>query len=234
MADLKKSIKEYSLNILRELLNGGQPEPAAKKATLDDLTEEDLIKEKVRFEYKQRQMETRLQKVEEEKKALFEAGARTKSKRERLVKAQEFKEKDMEAENIQRMMDMISRQKRIINGLFLLKERTRVLSESGVSGILKDVSLEDLYVYIEKATVEGDVQENKINELLGIMEESYSNRPENSKLDSEVLEIEKAMEQAGAAGDSPEVMDQFLESLKSKDAQKEEADTLFESAEEDK
>jgi hypothetical protein len=233
MADIVKGIKEFGLNVLRELLNGKQPETLSKKATLDDLTEEDLLKEKVRFDYKQRQMDTRFQKVEEEKRKLFEAGAKTKSKRERLVIAREFKEKDVEADNIQRMLDVISKQKRIINGLLLVKERTRVLSESGVSGILKDVNLEDLIVYIDKASVDGEFQESKINELLGVLEENYSNKPQSSKEDSDVLEIEKAMEQASEARDSPEVMEQLLDDLKIRNQQKETAEMNFEATEED-
>ena len=232
MADIVKGIKEYGLNILRELLNGKQPEPTAKKATLNDLTEEDLLKEKAGFVYKQRQMDTRFQKVEEEKRKLFEAGAKTKSKRERLVIAREFKEKDVEADNIQRMLDVISKQKRIINGLLLVKERTRILSESGVSGILKDVDLQDLIVYIDKASIDGEFQESKINELLGVLEENYSNKPQSSKEDSDVLEIEKAMELASEAGDNPEVMEQFLDELKQK-TQKEAAETDLEANDEE-
>ena len=123
MTDLKKSLKDYGLNILRELLGGKPAEPGAKKASLDDISEQDLQQEKVRFDFEYRKMDTHMQTAEAQKRKLFEAAVHTKSERERLVLAREIKEKEEKSASIQRNLNVISKQRRMINALILLKER---------------------------------------------------------------------------------------------------------------
>jgi len=231
MADLKKSIKEYGLNILRELLNGKQPEPAAKKTSLDDLSLDDLRREKIRFDQEERKMLARLREVEAEKKKLFEEGVRNSSEREQRVLARRIKEKDLEASNMDRMLQAISKQMRILNGLLQVKERYRVLSESGISTLLKDMDLQDLIRYIDKASVDGEFHVDKFDELLNALEESDAISPDY-KEDKDVMDIMKAMQEAREAADSPEALDRQFEEM-SKNMQKNATETKLENNEED-
>ena len=213
MADIKKSIKDYGLQILSELLSS-KPTGKAAKASLDDLTLDDLRKEKIRFDQEERKMLARLREVEDQKRKLFEEGVHNASEREQRVIARRIKEVDVEAGNMDRMLQAMSKQMRIINGLIQVKERYRVLAESGISSMLKDIDLQDLIVYIDKASVDGEFHLDKFDELLRALEEFDSISPEY-KEDQDVTEIMKAMQQAHEASDSPEALEhQFKEMSK--------------------
>lgn len=213
MADIKKSLKDYGLQILNELLSGKPPAKGAK-AGLQDVSLDELRREKIRFDQEERKMLARLREVEEQKRKLFEEGVRNASEREQRVLARRIKEVDVEAGNMDRMLQAISKQMRIINGLIQVKERYRVLAESGISGILKDIDLQDLIIYIDKASVDGEFHLDKFDELLNALEESDSVSP-GFKEDQDVTEIMKAMQQAREASDSPEALErQFSEMSK--------------------
>ncbi len=233
MADIKKSLKDYGLQILNELLSG-KPVADAKgaKASLQDLSLDDLRREKIRFDQEERKMLSRLREVEEQKRKLFEEGVRNVSEREQRVIARRIKEVDIEAGNMDRMLATISKQMRIINGLIQVKERSRLMAESGVSNMLKDIDLQDLIIYIDKSSVEGEFHLDKFDELLNALEESDSIAP-GFKEDKDVTEIMKAMQQAREAADSPEALDRQFSEM-SKRIKHEEKDGSLEEPEEEK
>ena len=234
MADIKKSLKDYGLQILNELLSGKPATAAAKdaKASLQDLSLDDLRREKIRFDQEERKMLGRLREVEEQKRKLFEEGVRNVSEREQRVIARRIKEVDIEAGNMDRMLQAISKQMRIINGLIQVKERYRVLAESGISTMLKDIDLQDLIMYIDKASVDGEFHLDKFDELLNALEESDSVSP-GIKEDKDVSEIMKAMQQARESADSPEALERQFTEMSKNIKNKEKGDSL-EDGEEDK
>ena len=211
MADIKKSLKDYGLQILNELLSGKPPAKGAK-AGLQDVSLDELRREKIRFDQEERKMLARLREVEEQKRKLFEEGVRNASEREQRVLARRIKEVDVEAGNMDRMLQAISKQMRIINGLIQVKERYRVLAESGISGILKDIDLQDLIIYIDKASVDGEFHMDKFDEVIRALEEADASRTEYNE-ESDVLDIMRAMQQAREAGDSPEALESHYEEL---------------------
>lgn len=234
MADIKKSLKDYGLQILNELLSGKPATAAAKdaKASIQDLSLDDLRREKIRFDQEERKMLGRLREVEEQKRKLFEEGVRNVSEREQRVIARRIKEVDIEAGNMDRMLQAISKQMRIINGLIQVKERYRVLAESGISTMLKDIDLQDLIMYIDKASVDGEFHLDKFDELLNALEESDSVSP-GIKEDKDVSEIMKAMQQARESADSPEALERQFTEMSKNIKNKEKGDSL-EDGEEDK
>ena len=223
MTNVRKSITDVGLQFLRDMLNANAPEKApvdqtiakSVKGSIDDLSLDDLRKEKIRQDQEQRKLLARLREVEAEKKKLFEEGVRNSSEREMRVIARRIKEIDVEASNMDHMLQMISKQMRIINGFLQVKERARVLEESGLSNIFKNMDLQDLIKHIENASVNGEFQEDKFNELLRTMEEADSISP-GYKEDGDVMDIMKAMQQAREAADSPEAMQKQFEAMSQK------------------
>ena len=219
MADIKKSIKDVGLQILRDLLNPSastdKSQVKTTKTSIEDLSLDDLRKEKIRFDQEERRLLARLRDVETEKKKLFEEGVRNAGEREQRVFARRIKETDLEAANMDRMLQVISKQMRIVNGLLQVKERSRMMADSSMGTLLKDMDLQELISYVEKSSIDGEFHEDKFNELLRVMEESGSLSPVY-KEDQDVMEIMKAMQQAREAADSPEAMEQkFVEMSKS-------------------
>ena len=230
----KKTLKDYAFAIIRELLGGSEDKEgtaAIEGATLEDLKLDDLRREKVRLEQEERKMLARLRDVEGKKRQLFEEGISQASDREQRVIARRIKELDVRAANMDRMLQAISKQMRIINGLLQVKERTRVMAETGISKLLSDIDLGDLIVYVDQASVDGEFHMNKFDDLLGILEEADSLSPEFRE-DQDVLEIMQAMQAAREASDSPEALDERYEEFSRKlDEQKQTEE--FESFEED-
>lgn len=227
----KRTIKEYAFAFLGELLGiNPKSEDAApiddglKAATLDDLKLDDLRRENVRLEQEERKMLARLRELEARKRQLFEEGVRNPSEREQRVVARRIKELDVRASNMDSMLQAISKQMRILNGLIQVKERTRVMAESGISKLLSDIDLSDLIVYIDKSSVDGEFHMNKFNDLLGILEEADSISPEYRE-DQDVMEIMRSMQAAREVADSPESLDQryaeFNRQLAEKDSSNE-------------
>ena len=211
MVDIKKSLKDYGLQVLNELLKGKEPEKGAK-ASLTDLSLDDLRREKIRLDQEERKMLERLKNAETQKRALFEEGVRKSSEREQRVIARKIKELDVEANSMDRTLDAISKQTRIINGLLQVKERYRFLQESGVSSLLKDIDLQELIVYIDKASVDGEFHLDKFDELINALEEADSLAP-GVKTDRDVQDIVTQMQKAREAMDDPQAMEQQFDEL---------------------
>ena len=223
MADIKKSLKDYGLQILRELLTGKSPEKGAK-TSLDDLSLDDMRREKIRLDQEERKMLARLREVEGQKRNLFEEGVRNASEREQRVVARRIKELDVEAASMDRTLQAISKQTRIINGLLQVKERYRFMAESGVSGLLKDIDLQDLIIYIDKASVDGEFHLDKFDELIRALEEAEAVAP-GFKEDKDVQDIVLQMQKAREALDNPEAMEQQFAELSQRMRQSQEKAT---------
>jgi hypothetical protein len=209
----RRTLKDFAFAIIRELLGGKTEDqaPASEaelsSASLEDIKLDDLQREKVRLDQEERKMLARLRELESKKRQLFEEGVGKPSEREQRVIARRIKELDVRAGNMDRMLQAISKQMRILNGMIQVKERTRVMAETGISKLLTDIDLHDLIIYIDKASVDGEFHMNKFDELLGILEEADTLAPELSE-DQDVLEIMRAMQEAREAADSPKALEE--------------------------
>jgi len=211
MAEIKKTLRDYGLQVLTELLKGRQPEKGAK-ASLDDLSLDDLRREKIRLDQEERKLLERLRNAEAQKRTLFEEGVRKASEREQRVIARKIKELDVEATSMDRTLDAISKQTRIINGLLQVKERYRFLQESGVSSLLKDIDLQELIIYIDKASVDGEFHLDKFDELINALEEADSIAP-GVTTDRDVQDIVTQMQKARESLDDPQAMEQQFDEM---------------------
>ena len=192
-----KTIALTALNVVSNLL---APKPGQKPKTIDDVTLDELRREKIRLDQEERKMLGRIREVETDKKKLFEDGVKNPSEREQKIVARKIKELDVEAKNMDRNLQFFSRQLRIINGFIQLKENQRILAESGISSIIGDIDLQTLQIYVDKATVDGEFHMDKFSEILHTLEES-GGLTGAVREDDDVMGIVKAMQQAREAED---------------------------------
>ena len=208
MAEKKKTLVDYGMDLLRTMLSDKpQVEAPLKKARLEDLQLDDLRREKIRLDQEERKMLARLKEVEKQKRQLFQEGVQNASEREQRVIARRIKEADVEAANMDNMLRMISKQMRVLNGLTQLKERSRLAAESGLNSIVSSIDLQELIMYIDKASVDGEFNLGKFDDVLNALEEADSLSPEYRE-DGDVQEIMRAMQQAREAADSPEAIEE--------------------------
>ena len=211
--DFKRSLRDFSVQFLRELLkdkNAGETSETPKKMRLEDLTLDDLRREKVRLDQEERKLLARLRDIEKRKKALFAEGTRNSSEREQRAIARRIKDLDVEARNLDRLLQVISKQQRILNGLVQVKESARVMSQTGISRILQEIDLQDLIIYIDQASVDGEFHLDKFDELIRALEEADAASTEITE-DQDVLDIVRAMQEAQAVADSPEALEEYYD-----------------------
>lgn len=218
----RKTIVDFGLNILRDLLNNtgkAQPTPeAAKKMKLEEIPLDALKKERTVLEQEEKKTLTRLRELEARKRQLFSEGVQANiSDREQTVLARKIKELDSEVAGLDTALQVLSKQMRVITGLVQVKERSLMLSPSS-NTILSQLNMDDVLQYVNMASADGEFQINKFDDLLRAMEMNNSIAPEY-KEEADVLEIKKAMQRAREAGENTEEkIDEELKSLQEKKA----------------
>jgi len=224
MADRKNPIVDFGLNFIRKLLEDktaptADKQPATAKATLEQIKEDDLKREKVRLDQEERKMLAELREIESQKRKLFEQGVATANEREQRVIARRIKEVDLEAADKDRMLQGISKQMRIINGLIRVKMDARMMAESGLTSVLQQIDMGDLVTYIDKASVDGEFSMNKFDEMLIKLEQANAISPQMSE-DQDVLDMVNTFNKVREAGETPDAIEKGLNELDRKAAEK--------------
>ena len=166
-----------------------------KKRSLAKVNLEELRREKIRLEQEEQVYTRRIDDLEKKKQELFLKGKDEASQRQQVILARKIKDLDAQAQNMDKHLRLFSRQSRIINGLIQIKDNDRILRELGVSSLLSNLKMDDLALYIERATVDGQFHLDHFSELVKRMEEQeglVSAPPE----EDDVLQIVKAMQSA--------------------------------------
>lgn len=219
----RKTIVDFGLNVLRDLLNNtgkSQPAPeAVKKMKLEEIPLDTLKKERTILEQEEKKTLTRLRELEARKRQLFSEGVQGNiSDREQTVLARKIKEMDSEVAGLDTVLQVLSKQMRVLTGLVQVKERSLLLSPNS-STILSQLNMDDVLTYVNMASADGEFQINKFDDLLRAMDMNNSIAPE-FKEEADVLEIKKAMQRAREAGEHmEEKIDEELKSLQEKKAQ---------------
>ena len=170
---LKQGVQAVA-GVLDTLTNLFGPDKSPKQMTLEDLALDDLHKEKTRLELEERKLIRRVEDLEGQKRQLFEEGTRETSNRKQIILARKIKELDAQVSNLDKNLQFMSRQLRVLNGFVQLKENERLLRDAGISRLITSVDLGTLQAYVDRATVDGVFHMDKFEEILSVMEESYA------------------------------------------------------------
>jgi len=206
-----KTLVDYGKSILRELLKEPEKADGSKLATLEDIKMDDLKKEKIRLDVEERKTLGEVRELEAQKRRLFEEGVKSTGAREAKIIARKLKEVDGQAANLDRLLDSLSQQIRLINGLIQAKELGRIQKESGIGAMLKDFDLQDLVIFIDNAFIDGEFNQVKMQEMLGVFERQGFDHTRVT--DPDVDEIMKQFEAAREARDNPEALDQQYQKM---------------------
>ncbi len=179
-----------------------------RKRNLGSITTDELRMEKIRLEQEQAKMSRKVEELERQKQSLFLRGKDEPSERQRRILATKIKELDVQAHNMDRQLEFVSKQLRIVNGFTQIKENERLLQQLGISSIISRMDIATLQRYVESASVEGQFHMEKFQQVLSTLEdtEKLVGPPEEEK---DITEIMRAMEEAKAAEmESPETAEQ--------------------------
>ncbi len=219
----KKTMWEYGKSVLRELLKEPEKAEGVKPARLDDLKLDDMKREKVRLELEERKTLNEVRELEAQKRKLFEEGVKSAGSREAKIIARKIKEVDGQAANMDRLLDSLSQQTRLINGLIQAKDLARIQKESGIGAMLQNLDMQELVMFIDNSFIDGEFNTTKMNEMLGVLDRQGLDH--NKVEDSDITDIMKQFETAREARDDPEILDQkyqeFNEKMEAKRTAKE-------------
>jgi hypothetical protein len=185
-------------DLLKNLFGG-------KAKTLESVSIDELRRERIRIEQEEARQIKKLEERERDKQALFERGTDEASQRQQVIIARKIKELDQQGRNLDQTLKLLSRQLRIISGFIHVKENTQLLQKTAVSSLLAKMDLADLQRFVEAATVEGQFQMDKFEQILGTLED-YELDTSAASEDADTLAIVEAMNRARTAKNvNPEI-----------------------------
>jgi len=171
-----------------------------KSKTIESVSIDELRRERIRIEQEESRLIKKLDEMERNKQALFEKGTDEPAQRQQIIVARKIKELDQQGRNYDQTLKLLSRQLRIISGFLHVKENKQLLQKTAVSSLLTKMDLADLQRFVEAATVEGQFQMDKFEEILGTLED-YDLDTAAAAEDADTLAIVEAMNRARAAKD---------------------------------
>ena len=184
------------VGVLDSLTDLFGPGKSPKQMTLEELTLDALQREKTRLELEERKLIRRVEDLEAQKRQLFEEGTREASNRKQIILARKIKELDAQVSNLDKNLQFMSRQLRVLNGFVQLKENERLLRDAGISRLITSVDLQTLQAYVDRATVDGVFHMDKFEEILSVMEESYAVAGGYEE-EGDIMEIVREMQRVG-------------------------------------
>ncbi len=215
---------------LSRLFAEKQPQQAegAKIPRLDDLTSDDLSRERIRLEQEEKKLLKVVEQIEADKRAVFEQATRESSVRKQKIMARKIKELDTKANNIDRNMRVVSQQLRIINGFIQVKENKRIWEQSGLWSQISQMDLSELETYVGDSLIEGSFNGEKFGSIIGTLEGTEGLVDEMAE-DADVLDILSEIQAAAAARTTdPTAVDDGLVRVEERLRQKKEAMEDFE------
>jgi len=169
-----------------------------RKKTIDQVTGEQLRREKIRIEQVEARAIREVEAFEERKESLFLKGKDEPSQRQQIIIARKIKELDAQAKAKDKQLALVSRHLRAINGFVQLKENKKLVEEMGVGSVLSNMDLDELQVYVENATVEGELQLDRFGQLVQALEHGHG-VTDGVEEEPDTFVIVEAMREAKAA-----------------------------------
>lgn len=166
--------------------------------TLDDISLEDLRREQIRLQQQEKKLVLEIDGLEDEKKSLFQEGQNAAGSvhRQRSI-AQRIVGVDRRVKMSDRKLRTISKQLQAINNFIYLKQSKRELEQSGLFGIINNMDLEELDNWIEKASIDGELNVGKLEDMLTRVSSSMNLASEIEE-DPEVASIMAMFQQGGS------------------------------------
>lgn len=165
------------------------------RQTLQNLAPEEIRRERIKVEQMETRVTREIEELESQKDQLFAKGVAASSDRQKLQYARKIKELDAQVQARDQQLRLVSKNLRVLNGVSQLKENERVLRDLGMEGLVNKMDLTELQQYVEQATVEGQFQMDKFNEILNALDTAEGvYRTEADE--AETLAIFEAMQQA--------------------------------------
>jgi len=140
------------------------------KKSIDKVSLDDLRREKIRLDHEEARFVGRSEQIEKQKEQLFQQLVNEPSQVRQTIFARKIKERDEEGKGNIRLSRHLGHQLRIVNGLIAIKEEARMMTKEAV-GLLSKIPFDELVLYVESITTNGEFERGRVNDLLKTLEE---------------------------------------------------------------
>lgn len=167
----------------------------ATPETLDNIGLEELKREQVRLEQLEKKLFKEIDELEARKGEFFRKGRESNgSVHQQRSIAIKIKSVDGEVKMTDRKLRTISKQLQAVNNFIYLKQSKRELEQSGLFGMINRMDLSELETWIERTSIDGQLNVEKLDEMLHRIHGS-SDLADDIEEDAEIANIMAMLQQ---------------------------------------
>jgi hypothetical protein len=159
------------------------------------ITAQDIRLEKIRLEQKEKKMASEIESLSKEKEELFRKGADTSSKSLRMIYARKFEECTKRLQLAERESIRLWKEVRVITALNHVYEHTRGSGGERLLSRLTDAQIMDVMKLIDADDIKGEVFNERLDQIMGVVEASDSNKEPIGAEGKEILGIWEKMDE---------------------------------------
>lgn len=163
----------------------------SRKKNIQNIKADELRREEIGLQNEERRIEKDINRLRAEEQQIISeySSAKANNDEDRKVrlarKIQEFRSKRA---SYDKRHDTLSKQKRMISGLILIKENTEFLARITGSSKLNSMDMVEIQAFVEQETLDGDLTNDKLANLVKAMDDS-SNDYATNEVDSELGDL---------------------------------------------
>ena len=162
--------------------------------TLQEITVAELRRDRVEHQQKIGVLNRQIEQIETNKDTLFNKGVSEKSDSLRLELARHIRILSLDSQGKSRALRLLFTELEAITGLLIIKENQEMIRQNGLTSIIARMDLGKLTEYVHLATVEGQLQWEKLTDLVGSLDESRKIGTESETEVSEEMELVRQMQ----------------------------------------
>jgi hypothetical protein len=164
-----------------------------KKRTLRDLSLDDLTREQITLKNEQRKLDQEMERLERDEAQLKTEYAEAKQDNQRRAVARKIQDLRTRRGGAETRIAYCHKMLRSVNGFLVIKENMEFFERMGVASALSEMDMSEIEAFINEATVEGTLQQEKLAAMLQQVSEGVERITEaasDSSLDELMAELD--------------------------------------------
>ncbi len=147
----------------------------SRKKTIKSVTADDLHKERIGLENEERRLVKELDRLRKDDGQLiseYAAAGNSGDKHQKKILARRIQELRSQMGAVDQRHGFLTKQMRVVNGLTVIKENDAFFERLGANSKLNNMDLVELQQYVEQATIDGELTNEKLETLVSTMNEA--------------------------------------------------------------
>ena len=173
--------------------------------TLAEISVTELRRDRIGHQQTIGTLNRQIETIEANKDALLQKGIASPSDSFRRDVARHLPILDLDIEGKNRALRLLFKELEAITGLLIIKENQEVIRKNGLTSVIARMNLDQLTQFVHEATVEGELQWDKLTTLCGTLNDSRQIGSESNHSTAAERDYFRAMQTASNANLANEV-----------------------------